>query len=172
MMRIRRRALSLTAVLVVAVASGLTAFAQGGNPGFTPSNWKPGNKVPSQGGEVQITLAKIGPPTWEYFIAGFKCPTCKSERFPPTLDEVAIVSNFVPVQCGNTVKKMISSSTRGWTEDNHGQAWIAPKGGLKEMGLVITCDAKDDPIYLQVKWTEGIVSGVARVLLPGPVNPQ
>lgn len=172
MLRSRRHALSLTAVFAIAVAFGLVAFAQG-RTGFTPQSWKPGNVVKSKGGEVQVTLQTIGPPVWDYFIAGLNCPSCGSPRFPPTIEEVVIVSNFVPVECGNTTKKMIWSTTPGWNESDHGKVWVDPKGGSKVMGLVIQCDAKDESIYLQVKWSQGAFTGTANVgPLPGPVNPQ
>ncbi len=173
MPNIRRHALFLTAAVAIAVASGLAAFAQGGTPGFRPLNWKPGNVVKSKGGEVQVTLQTIGPPVWDYFIAGLNCPTCGSPRFPPTIEEVVIQSNFVPIECGNKVKKMIWSTTRGWTGSDDGRVWVGPKGGSKEMGLVIQCDVKDGPVYLHVKWSQGAFSGTAKLgPLPGPVNPQ
>jgi hypothetical protein len=173
-MRIRCRALSLSAILVVAVATGLAAFAQGrGSPGFTPTNWKPGNKVTSKGGEVQVIVQSLGPPVWDYSIAGQNCPTCGSPRFPSTIEEVVIVSDFVPVECGNRIKKMISSTTAGWKAVGEGESFVGPKGGTKQMGLQINCDAKDGSIYLQVKWSQGTVSGTATVgPLPGPVDPQ
>ncbi len=92
-----------------------------------------------------------------------------------TLERVAIISNFVPVECGNAGKvKDITSPTAGWRTDT-GETFEAPKGRPMEMALDINCDARNGPIYLEVVVHSPYLTFSKTFIIgpmPGPVDPH
>jgi hypothetical protein len=174
---VRKRKHFLVALVSIATVSGVVALAQG-RGGFAPVNWKPGQDIHPKNGAVSVSAAKIGPPNWSYAVEAGPCPRCGGGvSVMSEVEEVSIVSNFVPVQCGNTATvKDISTSTAGWKTSPTGEVLVGPRPGSKGMEFDINCDAKNGPIYLRITVVYPAEGNKRETLsvgpLPGPVDPQ
>lgn len=172
-----QRARTAFAVLILGIAIGAVAFAQSGRIViFGSTHWAPGKSTTSRDGMVEATLDKMGPPDWAYTVEGGMYPTCCTNSVQVRIEQVQIVSNFVPVECGNLnpKHKHVSTATAKWKPNTQGNVLEGPRDESTSMSFNINCDANNGTIYLLVDWflPDGAHRGHSAVgPIPGPVQP-